>query len=142
MSRIKFFSLGGLGENGKNMFICEVDERIFILDAGLKYPSVELYGIDTIIPDIQYLKEKREQIQGIFLSHGHEEYVGAVVELLKEFDVGVFATHFTMSIVEDNITESGLDIKDYRLYRINEEKVLKFGNVTVEFYNVSHSIPE
>ena len=142
MSKIKFFSLGGLGENGKNMFICDVDERIFILDAGLKYPSVELYGIDTIIPDIQYLKEKKEKIQGIFLSHGHEEYVGAVVELLKEFDVGVFATHFTMSILEDNIIEAGLNVKDYRLYRINEDKVLKFGNVSVEFYNVSHSIPE
>ena len=142
MSKIKFFSLGGLGENGKNMFVCEVDERIFILDAGLKYPSVDLYGIDTIIPDIQYLKERKEKIQGIFLSHGHEEYVGAVVELIKEFDVGVFATHFTMSIIEDNISEAGLNIKDYRLYRINEDKVLKFGNITVEFYNVSHSIPE
>ena len=142
MSKIKFFALGGLGENGKNMFICEVDDRIFILDAGLKYPSVDLYGIDTIIPDIQYLKENREKVQGIFLSHGHEEYVGAVVELLKEFNVGVFATHFTMSIIEDNIIESGLDIKNYRLYRINEDKVLKFGNITVEFYNVSHSIPE
>ena len=142
MSKIKFFSLGGLGENGKNMFVCEVDERIFILDAGLKYPSVELYGIDTIIPDIQYLKEKRDQIQGIFLSHGHEEYVGAVVELIKEFDVGVFATHFTMSIIEDNIIEAGLNVKDYRLYRINEDKTLKFGSTTVEFYNVSHSIPE
>ncbi len=142
MSRVKFFALGGLGENGKNMYVCEVDDRIFILDAGLKYPSVDLYGIDTIIPDIQYLKTNKEKVQGIFLSHGHEEYVGAVVELLREFDVGVFATHFTMSIIEDNIIESGLQLKNYRLYRINEDKVLKFGNVTVEFYNVSHSIPE
>ena len=126
MSKIKFFSLGGLGENGKNMFICEVDERIFILDAGLKYPSVDLYGIDTIIPDIQYLKDRRDKIQGIFLSHGHEEYVGAVVELIKEFDIGVFATHFTMSIVEDNISEAGLNVKDYRLYRINEDDIAKF----------------
>ena len=83
MSKIRFFGLGGLGENGKNMFICEVDERIFILDAGLKYPSVELYGIDTIIPDIQYLKNNKERIQGIFLSHGHEDHIGAVTELLK-----------------------------------------------------------
>ena len=62
--------------------------------------------------------------------------------MIKEFDVGVFATHFTMSIIEDNISEAGLNVKDYRLYRINEDKVLKFGNITVEFYNVSHSIPE
>lgn len=142
MSKIKFFALGGLGENGKNMYVCEVDERIFILDAGLKYPSVELYGIDTIIPDIEYLKENKDRIQGIFISHGHEDHIGAVTELLKEFDVGVFGTHFTISIIEDNITEAGLNVKDYRLYRINEDKILRFGNVTVEFYNVSHSIPE
>lgn len=142
MSKIKFFALGGLGENGKNMYVCEVDERIFILDAGLKYPSVELYGIDTIIPDIEYLKVNKDRIQGIFISHGHEDHIGAVTELLKEFDVGVFGTHFTISIIEDNITEAGLNVKDYRLYRINEDKVLRFGNVTVEFYNVSHSIPE
>ena len=142
MSKIKTFALGGLNENGKNMYVCEVDERIFILDAGLKYPSVELYGIDTIIPDIQYLKANKDRIQGIFISHGHEDHVGAVVELLKEFDVGVFGTHFSISIIEDNITEAGLNLKDYRLYRINEDKVLRFGNVTVEFYNVSHSIPE
>ena len=142
MSKIKFFGLGGLGENGKNMFVCEVDERIFILDAGLKYPSVELYGIDTIIPDIQYLRENKDRIQGIFISHGHEDHIGAVTELLKEFDVGVFGTHFTLSILEDNIVEAGMKLSDYRLYRINEDKKLKFGNVIVEFYNVSHSIPE
>lgn len=142
MSKIKFFALGGLGENGKNMYICEVDDRIFILDAGLKYPSVELYGIDTIIPDFQYLKENKEKIQGIFLSHGHEDHIGAVTELLKEFDVGVFGTHFTISVVEDNLKEEGMNVKDYRLYRINEDKTLKFGNISVEFYNVSHSIPE
>lgn len=142
MSKIKFFGLGGLGENGKNMYVCEVDERIFILDAGLKYPSVDLYGVDTIIPDIQYLKDNRDRIQGIFLSHGHEDHIGACVEVLKEFDVGVFGTHFTISILEDNIVEAGLKLSDYRLYRINEDKKLKFGNVTVEFYNVSHSIPE
>ena len=142
MSKIKFFALGGLGENGKNMYICEVDDRIFILDAGLKYPSVELYGIDTIIPDFQYLKDNKEKIQGIFLSHGHEDHIGAVTELLKEFDVGVFGTHFTISVVEDNLKEEGMNVKDYRLYRINEDKTLKFGNISVEFYNVSHSIPE
>lgn len=142
MSQIRFFGLGGLGENGKNMFICEVDERIFVLDAGLKYPSVELFGIDTIIPDIQYLIKNKERVQGIFISHGHEDHVGAIVELLKVLNVGVFGTHFTISIIEDMIVESGLKVKDYRLYRINEDKKLKFGNVFVEFYSVNHSIPE
>ncbi len=142
MGQVKFFALGGLGENGKNMFICEVDERIFILDAGLKYPSVDLYGVDAIIPDISYLVRNKERVQGLFISHGHEDHVGAIVELLKVFNIGVFATHFTMSIIEDAITEASLKLTDYRLYRINEGKVMKFGPTTVEFYNVSHSIPE
>lgn len=142
MSKIKFFGLGGLGENGKNMFVCEVDERIFVLDAGLKYPSVDLYGIDTILPDFQYLRENKNRIQGVFLSHGHEDHIGAIPEFLKEFNVNVFGTHFTISIVEDALQEAGLNIKNYHLYRINQDKKLSFGDVTVQFYNVSHNIPE
>lgn len=142
MSKIRFFGLGGLGENGKNMFVCEVDDRIFILDAGLKYPSVDLYGIDTILPDVQYLRDNKKKIQGIFLSHGHEDHIGAIPEFLKEFNVSVFGTHFTISIVEDALQEAGLNIKNYHLYRINQDKKLTFGDVTVQFYNVSHSIPE
>lgn len=142
MSKINFIGLGGLGEYGKNLYVCEVDNRIFILDAGLKYPSVDLYGIDTIFPDIEYLKNNKDRIQGIFISHGHENGIGAIVELLKNFDVGVFGTHFTISLIEDAIHDAGLNIKNYRLYRINEDRKLKFGNVSVEFYSVSHSIPE
>jgi ribonuclease J len=142
MSKIKFFGLGGLGENGKNMYICEVDDKIFILDAGLKYPSVDLYGIDAVIPDISYLVENKQRVQGLFLSHGHEDHIGAVPEVLKKLNIGVFGTHFTISILEDLLQEKEMKISDYRLYRINEDKVMKFGNVNVYFYNVSHSIPE
>ncbi len=142
MSKIKFFGLGGLGENGKNLYVCEVDESIFILDAGLKYPSVDLLGIDSIYPSLEYLEENSERIKGIFLSHGHEENIGAVVEVIKRFNISVFGTHFTISLVEKTIEEQGLVKEHYRLYRINEDKKLKFGKVSVEFYNVSHSIPE
>ena len=142
MSKIKFCALGGLGENGKNLYIVEVDERIFVLDAGLKFPSVELYGIDTVIPNIKYLIDNKERVQGIFLSHGHDDAIGAVPELLKVLNVGVFGTHFTMSLAELAITDAGLNIADYRLYRINDDKVLKFGNVSVCFYKTTHSIPE
>lgn len=142
MSKIKFFALGGLAENGKNMFVCEVDDRIFILDAGLKYPSVDLYGIDTVIPDISYLIENKDRVQGLFITHGHEDHIGAVPEVLKELNIGVYGTHFTISILEDLLQENDMKISDYRLYRINEDKVMKFGNVQVHFYYVSHSIPE
>jgi ribonuclease J len=142
MSKIKFCALGGLGENGKNMYVVEVDEKIFVLDAGLKFPSVELYGIDTVIPNINYLIENKEKVQGIFLSHGHDDAIGAIPELLKVLNVGVFGTHFTMSLAELAISDAGLNIADYRLYRINDDKVLKFGNVTICFYKTTHSIPE
>lgn len=142
MSNVKFGALGGLGENGKNMYLVEIDEKIFILDGGLKYPSVELLGIDTVLPNISYLIENKDRVQGVFLTHGHDDQVGAIPELLKSLDVGVFGTHFTMCILEDLLTEAQMDISKYRLYRINEEKELKFGSVKVSFFNVSHSIPE
>lgn len=142
MSKVKFCALGGLGENGKNLYVVEVDERIFVLDAGLKFPSVELYGIDTVIPNINYLKENKDRVQGIFLSHGHDDHIGAIPELLKVLNVGVFGTHFTISLVEMALTDAGLNVSDYRLYRINDEKTLKFGNISVCFYKTTHSIPE
>lgn len=142
MSKIKFFALGGLGENGKNMYVVEVDEKIFVLDAGLKYPTVDSYGIDAVLPDISYLVENKDRVLGIFISHGHDTHIGALPELLKVLNVGVFGTHFTISIIEDLLNEAGLNVSDYRLYRINEEKVMRFGRVNVCFYNVSHSIPE
>ena len=86
------------------MYVVEVDERIFVLDAGLKYPSVELYGIDAVIPDITYLIENKDRVQGIFISHGHEDHIGALPQLLKVLDVGVFGTHFTISLIEDLLT--------------------------------------
>lgn len=142
MANIRFFALGGLGENGKNMYITTVDEKIFILDCGLKYPSFDLYGVDGVIPDFSYLIENEDKIQGLFLSHGHDEHMGGVVELLKKINIPVFATHFTMSNVEWDLEQHGIDKANYRLYRINEDKELKFGNVIVKFFATSHSIPE
>ena len=86
MSRIKIYALGGLGENGKNMYCIDVDNKIFILDAGLKYPSLELFGVDSIIPDISYLERNEKRIVGLFLSHGHEDHIGAVPRLLKSLN--------------------------------------------------------
>lgn len=142
MSIIKFCGLGGLGENGKNMFIVEVDDKIFILDAGLKYPSVDLFGIDAVIPNFIYLEENKSRIQGLFISHGHEDHIGAAVEVLKKLNIPAFGTHFTISILEDLLQEDNQKLTNYRLFRINEDKILKFGTVQVSFYNVSHSIPE
>lgn len=142
MSQIRFFGLGGLAENGKNMFVCEVDKKIFVLDAGLKYPSFDLYGVDTVIPDMTYLVEHQNMVQGLFISHGHEDHIGAAVEVLKRMNKPVYGTNFTISILEDMMQEEGLVLTDYELHRITEEDVLTYPKVKIHFYHVSHSIPE
>lgn len=142
MANIKFCALGGLGENGKNLYVFDIDDKIFILDAGTKHPSFDLYGIDIVIPDITYLIENKDRIQGIFLSHGHQDHIGAVPEILKHINVGVYGTNFTLSLVELELADAGMNVEDYKLYRIKIEKDYVFGNVIVNFYSTSHSVPE
>ena len=142
MAKIKIMALGGLGENGKNMYIVEVDDRIFILDAGLKYPEVDMYGVDAVVPNLSYLMKNKNRIEGIFLSHGHCDNMGAVSYLLKNIPVRVYGTHLTISILEHELTANKMQVKKFKLYRINDSKVLKFGDVKVVFYNSTHSIPE
>lgn len=142
MSIIKFCALGGLGENGKNMYVVTVDEKIFVLDAGLKYPSAELYGIDALIPNIDYLEKNKDKICGIFLSHGHEENIGAVLEVVKRTEAPIYTTNFTASIVELMMEEEKIRLRPNKIKRITEKDRLKFDNVTVTFFNTTHSIPE
>ncbi len=142
MSNIKIMALGGLGENGKNLTVVEVNKKLFILDAGMKYPDIDMYGVDLVIPNIDYLIRNKNNIQGIFISHGHEENVGAIVYLLKQLHTKVYATHFTVSIIEEMLKEHHLNIKDYKLYRINTSRVMNFGDVEVSFFNTTHSLPE
>ena len=142
MSNIKIMSLGGLGENGKNMTVVEVNNKIFILDAGMRYPDIDMYGVDLVIPNIDYLISHKQNIQGIFISHGHEENVGAIAYLLKQLHTKVYATNFTISIIEEMLKQHHLNIKEYKLYRINANKVMNFGDVDVSFFNTTHSLPE
>ena len=84
MAKIKIFALGGLGENGKNMYVVEVNQHIFILDAGIKYPDIDMYGVDAVIPNINYLIKNKDRIEGIFITHGHEDHISALPYLLKK----------------------------------------------------------
>lgn len=142
MSKIKFFALGGLGENGKNMYVIEVDQQLFILDAGIKYPSAELYGVDEIIPDYRVLIRAKDRIRGIFLSHAHEDHISALPHLLKDLNVPVYATHFTMQIINDMLKDEGYQLETLTLNTISQNSIIKFGNVRVTFFNTTHSIPE
>jgi ribonuclease J len=142
MSQIRFFALGGLGENGKNMYVVEVDQQLFILDAGIKYPGQELYGVDEIVPDYRMLIRAKDRIKGIFLSHAHEVHIAAIPHILKDMNVPVYASNFTMQIVEDMLKEENIDTSALKLHTITQNSIIKFGNVKVTFFNTTHSIPE
>jgi ribonuclease J len=142
LSQIRFFALGGLGENGKNMYVIDVDRDLYILDAGIKYPSSELYGVDEIIPDYKVLLRAKNRIKGIFLSHAHEDHISALPHLLKDLNVPVYATNFTMQIVKDLLKDEEFNLDELTLNTISQNSIIKFGNVRVSFFNTTHSIPE
>lgn len=142
MSQIKIYALGGLGENGKNMYCVDVDNQLFVLDAGIKYPTSELFGVDEIVPDYKMLIEKKHQIKGFFMTHGHEDHIGALSHILGDINVPVYATNFTMELIKDNLKEEGFDLSKLKLNVIDQNSIIKFNNVKVTFFTTTHSIPE
>ena len=142
MSTIKIIPLGGVRENGKNMYAVEVDEDIFVLDCGLMYPETELLGIDVVIPDFSYLEENRNRVTGVFLTHGHEDAIGALPYFLQKFDVPVFGTELTIALaklfVEKDSQTSTFD--DYHI--IDENTEIEFGDVIASFFRTTHTIPD
>lgn len=142
MARIKIFALGGLGENGKNMYCIDVDNQLFILDAGLKYPGVDLLGVDSIVPDFTFLEQNKNRIVGLFLSHGHEDHIGAVPKLLKSINIPIYGSFFTLAILKDSLEDQGHNLEDYTFHVMTSKKTLSFGDVQMDFYNLTHSIPE
>ncbi len=140
--KIQVYALGGLGENGKNMYVIDVEKQLFILDVGIKYPTSELYGIDEIIPDFKPLLSRKENIRGIFMTHAHEDHIGALSYLLKEIDAPVYATNFTMELIKDQLKEKGFLIEELNLLTITANSTIKFGDVKVTFFKTTHSIPE
>ena len=133
---------GGVRENGMNMYAVTVDEDIFILDAGLKYPESDLLGVDVVIPDYAYLIEHADNVAGVFLTHGHADAIGALPYLLSDLQVPVFGSELTIELAKLAIhNEPGLkDYDDYHIVKGNSE--VRFGNVTVSFFETTHTIPE
>ena len=141
MSKIKIFSLGGLNENGKNMYIVDVDDNIFVFDAGLKYPSANMLGVDYIIPKFDYLIENKDKIRGIFLSHGHEGNMGAIPDIIASIpDVPVYATKFTMSMLNYELKEN--NIKATNLKEIRPHSKIDVAGFSIFPISVTHSLPE
>ena len=137
MSKIKIMGLGGLSETGKNTYVVEVDNAIFILDCGLKFATENLYGIDYIIPDFEYLVKNKKKIKGLFLTHGHYENMGATNDLVRMIpDLKVYCTKFTKYILESD----GLNPNN--IIEIEPHKKINFRDVSIFPISVSHSTPD
>jgi len=142
LSKIKIFALGGLNENGKNMYVVDVDKNIFIFDAGLKYGTDKMLGVDYIIPNMDYLIKNRKNIKGVFLTHGHDSNMGAISDLVQAIpEINVYATKFTMEIVKNDLLEAG--IEKASLKEIRPHSKIDFNKDLYLFpISVTHSIPD
>ena len=140
MSKIKLFALGGQNENGKNMYVIEVDKSILVFEAGLNYATEETLGIDYIIPNIEYLKNNKERIKGIFLTHGHDENVGALADILPDLEgIKVYGSKFTIDLAKEELETYNVDTSS--LVEIKPYKVLNIDKLTIFPMQFSHSIP-
>ncbi len=142
MTDLSIIPFGGVRENGKNMYAVTVNDEIFILDAGLKYPETDQLGVDVVVPDFEYLIKNTEKIAGVFLSHGHADAIGALPYFLQQVNVPIFGSELTIELAKLAIKDQPA-LKDYNDYHIiNEKSEIDFGNVKVSFFNTTHSIPE
>lgn len=141
MSKIKIFALGGLNENGKNMYVVEVDQNIFVFDAGLKYPSGRMLGVDYIIPKFDYLIKNKKKIKGIFLSHAHDGNIGAMADVMEALpNVPVYATKFTMTVLKMELEKYNIEATN--LKEIRPHSKLDIAGFSIFPITVTHSIPE
>ncbi len=140
-SKLRIIALGGLGEIGKNMMVLDLDGRLLVIDAGLAFPRDELLGIDLVIPDFAFLRERADAVEAVLLTHGHEDHVGAVPFLLKEINVPVYGTRLTLGLVGNKLEEHGLSASA-DLREINPERPEQIGPFRCDFISVTHSIPD
>ncbi|MBR3898609.1 MAG: ribonuclease J [Bacilli bacterium] len=141
MSKIKIFGLGGLNENGKNMYIVEVDKDIFVFDAGLKYADDKMLGVDYIIPSYEYIRKNIKRVKGIFITHGHDNQTGALTEIVKDLsDIKIYGTAFTLEVIKDEFISEGLDTKN--LCVIKPHKKINFGKCSIFPISLTHTVPD
>ena len=139
--KVKIIPLGGVNEIGKNLTVIEYKDDIVVIDCGLKFPDEDMFGIDIVIPDTSYLEKNIEKVRGIFLTHGHEDHIGALPYILKKVNVPVYGTKLTLGIVETKLKEHDLlSVTDLR--RVKPRDVVKLDSVSVEFIKTNHSIAD
>ncbi|MGH4119792.1 ribonuclease J [Clostridium sp.] len=138
---LKVIPLGGLGEIGKNITAIEYGDEIIVIDCGISFPDEEMYGVDLVIPDITYLKNNAQKVKGIFLTHGHEDHIGALPYILKQLNVPIYGTRLTLGIVENKLKEHNI-LSDCELHNVIAGDIIELQNLKIEFMRVTHSIAD
>lgn len=140
-NKLRIIPLGGLGEVGKNMMAYEYNDQILLVDAGLMFPDNDMLGVDYIIPDFEYLYDKSHKVAGIVITHGHEDHIGALQHVLSRVPAPIFGTPLTLGLVEVKLARNGLSGKA-DLRKVQAGETVQIGPFKVEFFHVSHSIPD
>lgn len=138
---VKIIPLGGLNEIGKNLYVYECANDMFIVDCGLAFPDTDMLGVDIVIPDFTYLEKNRDKFRGIILTHGHEDHIGSLPYLLKKVNVPIYGTRLTLGLVEGKLREHGI-LNQCSLNVVQPRQHVKMGCMSVEFIRVNHSIPD
>ncbi len=140
-NKLRIIPLGGLGEVGKNMMVYEYGKNILLVDTGIMFPDNDMLGIDYIIPDFEYIKENKDLVRGIVITHGHMDHVGAIAHVLEEVTVPLYATPLTRGLIEVSLSENGV-LDKTSIHTVHAGEMVKIGPFEVEFFHVCHSIPD
>lgn len=140
-SNLKIIPLGGIEEIGKNITVFEYEDEIILVDCGIEFPNDDMLGIDLVIPDVTYLVKNKEKIKGLFITHGHEDHIGAIPYVLKQINIPVYGTKLTLELVKHKLEEHGI-LRSTKLYEVLPGQTKRVGKFSVEFISSCHSIPD
>ena len=138
---IRVIPLGGVGEIGKAMYVVEIDDELFIVDAGLMFPEGEMLGIDIVIPDVTYIEENKERVKGIFLTHGHEDAIGSIAYLLQKVQAPVYGSKLTLALAKEHLKDMPAPA-GVKFFEVTNKSRMNFKRTHVTFFHTTHSIPD
>jgi ribonuclease J len=138
---LRFIPLGGNGQVTKNMFVYEYENDIVLVDCGMGFPSEQLYGVDMVIPDISYLKDRQSKLRGLFITHGHEDHIGAIPYLIDKLGTPIYATRLTVGLIKSKLKETN-QLNTTKIVQVNPGETIQAGVFKVQPFRVSHSIPD
>ena len=139
--KLKIIPLGGLNEIGKNMTAYEYGGEIIVVDCGMAFPGDDMYGIDCVIPDVSYLIKNRSRLRGLFITHGHEDHIGAIPYVLKQVNMPIYCTRFTAGLIKLKLAEHRL-LESTKIITAEPGNTVRAGKFQVEFIHVNHSIAD